>query len=209
MSRDRAEITDVILGAGAARRFGARKLLADCAGQSLLERAVSVGRAAALTRQLVVVRAADDELLGALSAIGVPFVVNADAAHGPGTSIAAALRAVGDEADAVLLRPADLPLITAEDLVALVDAWREQRESIVCSQFSDGRGAPAVFPARCFDALRGLPADSGGRHLLRRDNEVRSVAVPAAAIDVDTPQDLAFAERMLLSRARDGRSARS
>jgi molybdenum cofactor cytidylyltransferase len=53
-------------------------------------------------------------------------------------------------------------------------------------------GVPAIFPRVCFSELAELRGDHGARLILERNN-YRLVRVPMsnAAIDLDTPEDLA------------------
>ena len=56
-------------------------------------------------------------------------------------------------------------------------------------------GAPAIIPRRWFGALRLLEGDCGARQLLRKLGEISLVDMPAAAFDVDTPEDAAALDR--------------
>ena len=52
-------------------------------------------------------------------------------------------------------------------------------------------GAPAIFPRTSFRELAELRGDTGARALLRRNaDRVVRVAMPSAAVDIDTPEDL-------------------
>ena len=56
----------------------------------------------------------------------------------------------------------------------------------------DGRsGVPAVLPRRRWRALRSLRGDQGARALLRGSSALTLVDMPEAALDIDTPADLA------------------
>ncbi|MEE8344603.1 MAG: nucleotidyltransferase family protein, partial [Woeseiaceae bacterium] len=111
---------------------------------------------------------------------------------GMASSIACGVNSVAHGADAVLLLMADQPLVTAEHLRALINEWLEAPNEIVISEYSDIRGPPVVFPAHCFDSLMKLEGDQGARSGLADTKcPVRGLAFEAAAVDIDTPGDLA------------------
>ena len=63
---------------------------------------------------------------------------------------------------------------------------------IAASVYDQHVGVPAIFPRLCFSELAELRGDHGARGVLERNN-YRLVRVPMvnAAIDLDTPRDLA------------------
>jgi len=92
---------------------------------------------------------------------------------------------------AVLLMLADQPAVSTEDLRRVVGTWRRQPQSIVAAYYEGIAGVPAIFPREDFSTLTGLRGDAGARALLKRGGErVIRVPLPAAAIDIDTPEDL-------------------
>ena len=181
----------VVLAAGASTRFGSPKQLVRLNGRPLLHLAVS--RAVEVGGQAVTV------VLGANAADLAPLlrhtpatvIVNRDWAEGMGSSVRAGIARVPATADAALLMLADQPAVTAEDLRRLAGTWRRQPQSIVAAHYDGVTGVPAIFPREDFPALAGLRGDAGARALLKRGGE-RVVRVPlqAAAIDIDTPEDL-------------------
>ncbi|MFO1428045.1 MAG: hypothetical protein U1F11_13940 [Steroidobacteraceae bacterium] len=79
--------------------------------------------------------------------------------------------------------------------------WRRQPEYIVAARYGSTVGVPAIFP-RCACASCRSCADRGAQSLLRRhaDRLVR-VPMPAAAADIDTPEDLLSIETATPDRA--------
>jgi molybdenum cofactor cytidylyltransferase len=52
-------------------------------------------------------------------------------------------------------------------------------------------GAPVIFPKDYFCELSQLTGDKGAKELLQQyPQKIISLAMPAAALDVDTPEDL-------------------
>ena len=77
------------------------------------------------------------------------------------------------------------------DLQRLVAAWRRQPDWLAAASYDGHIGVPAIFPVHAFPALLELRGDVGARPVLMRlaDRCVR-VAMPSAALDIDTPEDL-------------------
>lgn len=100
---------------------------------------------------------------------------------------------------AVLILLADQPLVSVEDLHRILREHQAHPDAIVAADYGDDvLGPPSLFPARWFDALGALQGDRGARALLREHRaSVRTLAMPDAGVDVDTPEDLAKAEARL------------
>jgi CTP:molybdopterin cytidylyltransferase MocA len=61
----------------------------------------------------------------------------------------------------------------------------------VAAAFAGTVGAPAIIPAWCYADLLALRGDQGARALLQSHSpRLLRVDMPAAALDVDTPEDL-------------------
>ena len=180
----------ILLAAGAATRFGAAKQLLPLDGVPLLRAMVS--RAAEVVgNALVVVLGARAQELGALLAdTPARLVINADWSEGIGSSVRQGVASLPAECGAALLLLADQAAITVQDLRELAAAWQRQPARIAAAGYDGTTGVPAIFPRACFPALLRLRGDAGARALLRQHPErVLPVAMPRAALDIDTPED--------------------
>ena len=184
-------VFSVVLAAGSARRFGAPKQLAEFQGQSLVARAVRLGQQANESKTVLVVGARWRHVVDDCSSLA-PFIVrNEHFESGMASSIASGIRAVQPVADAALILLADQPLITADHLSAMQNAWIESPDSIVASGFSEVVGPPVIFPASYFCELLRLHGDHGARSVIVENNEaVIKIPFADAAVDIDTPDDL-------------------
>lgn len=141
--------------------------------------------------------------LDAVRASGLPWHLE-DVGHpGMGDSIAAAVRATSDAAGWLIL-PGDLPLVQSTTLRAVAAALSAAVHAAQ-PRFRGERGHPVGFAAACFVQLSALEGNLGAAPVLRALREagaVVDVEVDDIGIvtDVDTPDALAQAERLLLAR---------
>ena len=182
----------VVLAAGASTRFGRTKQLEHFEGIPLAAAAVRKAELVCGARTVLVTGKDWKEVASACEPLAGFFVINDDYERGLASSIACGVRAVAESADAILLMLADLPLITAEHLDILVNAWIESPQSIIASAFEDTLGPPIVFPKNDFDELLKLKGDRGARPIIDANRDrVQSIDCEEAAFDIDRPEDLA------------------
>jgi molybdenum cofactor cytidylyltransferase len=200
-------IAGLLLAAGRGRRYGGDKLLAQLGDRPVLAWSAAA-LAAAVDATWVVVPPGSPGLRGALAALDVTIVEHAGRDAGMGSSIAAGVRQLPSDVDAVVVALGDQPLVACEVAAALVERWRATGAPVVAPAYLDGRGHPVLFDRACFQALGALAADEGARSVVA-GLQARLQLVPVDArmpLDVDTPEALADVARGLAaSRARRGR----
>ncbi|MFL6531086.1 MAG: NTP transferase domain-containing protein [Chthoniobacterales bacterium] len=174
------QVAAVILAAGESSRLGEPKQLVSLGGETLLERAIKAAGDAS-SRVVVVVGAQRSDRND------VDIVVNGRWQQGLGTSIRAGV-AQAQDCDAVILMTCDQPLVTATHLRALIDA----RSEIAAAEYSGTLGIPAFFARSQFENLLALRDDEGAKKIIfANESIVAKVPMPEAAIDIDTPEQLA------------------
>lgn len=189
MSRP-ADIMIALLGAGRASRFGADKLSQTCAGKPLGQWALEAAQAMGLPVMWIAGEQAPD-------------FVTCEVAHSPragegmGTSVALAAQLAGERgAGALLVMLADMPLVSPALLARIFAAGAPS----ACS-YDFEPGAPALIPSALFSEVEALSGDMGAARVLRGRGDVTLVHARAdELLDVDTPQALAEAERLLRKR---------
>lgn len=188
-----AEVAILLLAAGGSTRMrGADKLLQMVDGMAVLRRQAN---AALATGAPVFVAMAPDRpaRLRALQGVATQHVSVLDSAEGMGASIRAGVAKLPPGLAGVVIVPADMPELTAEDFGAVLAAFRRAPETVVRGASADGvPGHPVVFPARLFPALSALRGDEGARGVLKGE-DVRLCPLPFAhaLTDLDTPEDWA------------------
>ncbi len=181
----------VVLAAGSAKRFGATKQLERVGGQPLVRRAVDLAYEMCGDHTVLVVGHDWRAVTAAARDDSGYLVYNERHEDGFGTSISLAVRCVAHAASAILLLLADQPLITAQHLASLCEAWSGADDEIIATAFAGTKGPPVLFPRATFAELARLEGDQGAQHLLRDGRyRTRTVIFEPAATDVDTKADL-------------------
>jgi molybdenum cofactor cytidylyltransferase len=185
-------ISALLLAAGAARRFGAPKLLQDLAGKPVVRWSAESLIGDPVDAVVVVVPPDHDEIRRSLEGLAVRIVVNPNPNAGMGASLACGVSALGPETKAVLVALADEPVRDRESLRRVVGRYRAGGASIVVPTYRGVRGHPVLFDRSVFGELATLTGDRGARDVSDRDSaRVAIVELDALKpIDVDTPADL-------------------
>jgi molybdenum cofactor cytidylyltransferase len=178
--------TVVVLAAGRSERFkaasgGQHKLDMMLQGRSVLERTLASVQASGLPYHVV-------------RAVDIAHIENA----GMGDSIATGVTAT-QSANGWLILPADLPLVLPKTLLAL--ALELASHEVVVPVYESQRGHPVGFSAMCGEALRKVSGDQGAARVVAQ-HKAHLVPVDdiGCVLDVDTPEQLARAESVLLER---------
>ncbi len=187
-----------MLAAGAARRFGSPKGLADYRGRPLIRHVVESVSTAIATRGpasavTVVLGPEPEPLREALSGTGVDIAINERWSDGLSSSLRLGIQSLPPGTSAVLIVLADQALVASDEYQRLLDVARTNPERPIAAAYDDTVGVPAVFPARYFERLSALQGDRGAGSLLKSDDQVVPIDMPSAAFDIDTPEQLAAA----------------
>lgn len=186
-------IAGLVLAAGAARRFGAPKQLAELDGRPLLEHVLAAMWSAPVDRLVVVLGAYADEIRARVDLRGAESVVCVDWAEGQSASLRSGIAAVEAEAEAIAVALGDQPFLHAR-AVARVLAARGRGCDAVRATYDSRPGHPIVLERALFGRLAALTGDVGAREMLASSNvcdvDCGGLGRPD---DVDTPEDLEVA----------------
>ena len=191
-------IIGVILAAGASSRMGQAKALLPVRGTTFLGR-ICQSMADVGVNDLVVVTAKGlPPVDAALAEAGAAarLVENPRPVDGQLSSLQIGL-AVADRpgVEAVLVTLVDVPLVQADTMRAIVDAFRTTRAPIVRPVARDGRhGHPVLFARAVFEDIRRADMAMGAKAVLRAHaSEIANVPTDdeGAFADIDTPEDYA------------------
>lgn len=188
-----AEITGLLLAAGASTRFGTNKLTALLKGRALVLH--SADALSPCGRIIAVVRDSDAEVQDLLRSVGAKIVINPDADRGMGSSIACGVSASRDS-DGWCIIPADMPRVLPATTLRIVNALNSGA-ALVAPYYQHRRGHPVGFNKDFLSALIELDGDTGARTIVERYQD-RLVALvtddPGVLLDADIEQDLSMLE---------------
>lgn len=187
-----ANLQVIVLAAGASRRLGQAKQLVKIDGEPALSKVASRALSAAGAAVSVVLGARAAEFTRLLQHSSATVLINRQWEEGLAASIRCGIASLGPSCDAALILLGDQVAVSVDDLRRLIAVWRRQEQSIAASAYKSQVGVPAIFPSWCFSELLQLRGDVGAKLLFKRHAQ-RLVQVPMsnAAIDLDTPEDLA------------------
>ena len=139
----------IVLAAGRGRRLGAGKARVDLEGRCALARCLDALAAGGADELRVVLGDDAEQVRIALGQTSATLIVNEHAARGQTSSLRAALDMGTGAADAFLLHTVDHPLLLAEDVTALLQAFAARPAGcrIVAPSVNGRRGHPTVFEA--------------------------------------------------------------
>jgi molybdenum cofactor cytidylyltransferase len=192
MTRRAAPVAGVLLAAGASTRMGTPKVLLELDGEPLLRRAARAALAGGLAPLVVVLGPDPARAEAALAGLPCRPVLNPEHAAGQGTSLRAGLAALPAEAAAAVVLLADMPLVSAGMIAALVERYRGSSAPLVLSDYGGVTAPPTLYDRALFAELDDPGERPGQRVVARHRAEALSVTFPAESLaDVDTPGDLA------------------
>jgi CTP:molybdopterin cytidylyltransferase MocA len=198
-------VSAIVLAAGSGSRFGGGKLLAPFGERPLIAATLSGLRGAPVDEIIVVVGAEGERLRSITTAYDTRIVENPDWAEGMSTSVRAGLRACSPDARAAVVCLADQPLVGAEAVERLVEAFKHGARVAVATYGGEMRN-PVLFARGVWPLLLcEMSGDRGARMFLKhRQGTVTEVACDDVAdpADIDTVEDLRRLEGGLKDRER-------
>lgn len=172
--------------------MGRQKALLDAGGRSFVAAVVGALVGGGCDPVLVVVAPDQDEVARKAEGAGASVLVNPDPGDGPITSLRLALATLGDGVAGVAFCPVDHPLLTAETVAGLVDAYIEGDAPLALPVVGTERGHPAILGPALFPELQDTDLEGGARAVVHRHLE-EALLVPVsdlgAVTDIDTPEE--------------------
>jgi xanthine dehydrogenase accessory factor len=181
----------MILAAGASKRFGGAKALAEWKGQTLLARALQTAKEFSGPATLVVTGGHAEQIQSHLNE--VQSIHNESWFEGMGTSIAKGIANIQERdpnVEYVVILPVDQPMVESAHLQNLLDESRKTGRCVLTAG-AEALGPPAVIPRKFFGRAQGLRGDRGLKAVLRAA-DFAAIEGGFAALDFDTPQELAM-----------------
>ena len=184
-----------MLAAGQSKRFGGIKQLTNIDGQPMICHCFSQYRQGENWLNGIsngyVVLGSNAELITQVLPDNVKKYVVESWLNGMGHVLSLSIQKIAVDTSHVLIGLADQVAISKSMISQLLDEANKHQSHIIASQYHRGLGAPVVFPKQYFSDLSQLTGDKGAKSLLQQNSQqVISLAMPEAAFDVDTQEDL-------------------
>ena len=114
--------------------------------------------------------------------------------NGIGTSISLSIQHLDINILGVMIIPADMPLISAEDLMRLEKEFIAHNcEKVVLPKYKYTIGNPVILPKSYFALLKNLKEDFGARSQIKENDIVKVDCDIGTVFDIDTSKALAKA----------------
>ena len=183
----------VILAAGLSTRFGRNKLLETIEGQPLIRRIVETTLASQVDETVVVLGHHSQQVRAALEGLSCKFVYNQHYREGQSSSVRAGLKAISRDAEAIMVLPGDVALITTPAINKVIREYYGQRGLILIASHQGKAGHPILFDHALFAEMLRIQEESFGLKAVvdRHRNEARMVETGNEGVlyDFDTAED--------------------
>jgi molybdenum cofactor cytidylyltransferase len=187
-------IVPIVLAAGASSRMGRPKELLELAdGVACIDVVLDACARAGLGPAIVVAREERGAVVGARVAARAPrplLVVNPRPDLGQTSSLQAGLAWLPPDAVGFLIYPVDFPLVTADDVRRLCEAFATGGARVVAPSFGNRRGHPVAVAAALAPALLALPAGGSARAVMNAEADATFYLTfndDRVLTDMDTP----------------------
>jgi molybdenum cofactor cytidylyltransferase len=184
-------ITAIVPAAGKASRFGGQKLLADVAGEPLLDRTLRSLLDGGVARVVMVTaEGADFSAVTRLHSRDVAVVFNRAPERGMFSSIQCGIAGATD--GPIIVLPADMPFVKSGTVAAVI-ARAAAADDVIVPVHQGRRGHPIAIPERYREGLIQASPDQSLKAALSAAGAhpiLLEVDDPGILRDVDEPQDL-------------------
>ena len=155
----------VLLAAGAGSRLGHRpKSLLELGGVPLIRRQLIALSGAGVDEVVVVLGHHAEAIEAAVRDFPVTIARNPEPGAGQASSVRVGLQALAGKLDAVIVALADQPLVNAQDITALIGAFKKRgNASMVVPRVGGEPGNPVIFEAALRDEWLAGEADAACR----------------------------------------------
>jgi molybdenum cofactor cytidylyltransferase len=185
-------ISGLVLGAGAASRFGGPKQLLPYRGSTLLGWVIKQAQQArGLDEVIIVLGRAADEIRERVVFGNAKVVENPVFGEGCASSYRAGIEALDPRSDAIMIILGDQPGVDPETIDRVADAWRQGDGQIAIASYRGRKGHPMLFAKPLFTQLAGLHGDKAAWKLVDANPDlVRIIPLDRPfPEDIDTPED--------------------
>ncbi|MEI6447759.1 MAG: nucleotidyltransferase family protein [Actinomycetes bacterium] len=182
-------IAGLVLAAGEGKRFGGLKQLERLGPRLLMEYAVeSMLDVDLIERVAVTLGAGADEIARTADLEGAEVVIVADWREGVAASLRAGFAELAEAADAIVVVPADRPLISAPMITRVIEAWDGTAPAVQATH-NGAHGYPLLLASGLRAAVAGLAGEDDATSI-PGVGDLLIECGPNVLFDVDLAEDL-------------------
>lgn len=186
-------ISLIVLAAGFSARFGRNKLLEKIDGSTMIECVVKSAVSSKADEVIVVLGHDASKIREVLKNFNCKFVFNEEYHVGQSSSVKAGVKTAMKYADAVMILPGDVALITPKPINMVIEEYRRSGTPIVVASYMGRAGHPILFGRSLFHEIMGINEETMGlKAILNKHRDmIKKVEVGSeeVLIDVDTEDD--------------------
>ena len=186
-------VKKLILAAGSSKRFGKKNKLAEIInGKSLINNILdTLLKVFEPNELLIVVGHEYKKIITLINNKDIKIINNRNYKRGIGTSISTGVRELDFVVKGVMIIPADMPFILAEDLQRLERKFLEfDCQKVVLPKYKSTIGNPVILPKSYFGILKNLKEDFGGKSKIQDIDVVTVDTKIGTVFDIDTTTQL-------------------
>ena len=184
----KGKVAAVVLAAGKSTRTLTPKLLLPFGNSTVIQQTVHNVLDSEVDEVLVVLGFQGDRVAELFPGAPVRLVMNYKYEDGMLTSIIAGMNAASPRMEAVMIMPADHPLIRSATINSVLMAYRGSEKGIAVPVYQGCRGHPAIFSLTYRNELLKLTREGARQLLHSHPSDVVEVPVDSeeVLIDIDT-----------------------
>ena len=193
-------IKKILLAAGCSKRYGDKnKLTENFKGKHLIQHIIHTLLKVFDPCELLVILGHDSKVIkDIIDNKDIRIVKNEKYKNGIGTSISLGIQHLDSTVQGVMIIPADMPLISAEDLIKLENEFIAHNcKKVVLPRYKYTIGNPVILPKSYFATLKNLKEDFGARSQIKEIDIVKVDCDVGTIFDIDTSKELAKANIMV------------
>lgn len=195
------KMVGILLAAGLSKRFGSNKLLFNIENQPLVRRTACCLLNAGLADLMVIVGHQADQVVEVLTNLPVRCLINQQYQLGRMSSVHVGWENLPDDAEGVLICPADLPLLEVMDVQKIISAYQRSHKSLIIPYFNQQRGHPIIISAEHRQAILNYLPRGGCRSFIADHPQlVQPLEMDSSNIitDLDEQQDIDLIKNLLV-----------
>ena len=186
-------ISLIVLAAGKSTRMKENKLLLRVDGDTLIERVVKAAKGSSADEVVVVLGYEAAKIKERIAKLDCRLVANDNYPRGQSESVKVGMSAVSNNAEAVMILPADVALIDSQSIDRVVEEYRSSRNGIVIASHEQQSGHPILIDKVLFREVSEICEDTEGlKNVINRHRaEIKYVEVGTknVLIDIDTKEE--------------------